>query len=121
MQKPSLTVLQHRGMPISSTCSLCNLEEESTNHLFITYPFIQALWFGGYLSVKSEYFQLPNIIQCFGNFLENSNHDLVAISNLVCLVAVLLYVIWYTRNMVEFQLHIPNVHQAIILFNSWSC
>ena len=113
------TKLKHEGISLHDTCSFCNLEEESLNHLFLTYPFSKAIWFGSYLSIKYEFVQPPSIIQWIGNLLENSNQDQSTIPQLICLIVVLLYLIWYIRNLVEFQHHELDVHQAITLFNIW--
>ena len=42
---PSRVNLLRRGVPVTSTlCALCNLSEESSQHLFLACEFAQQVW-----------------------------------------------------------------------------
>ena len=53
---PTLLSLKNRGISTSSTCPLCNEEDESTTHLFLLCPFTRACWHDSTLAIHSSYF-----------------------------------------------------------------
>ena len=50
---PTLLSLKNKGISASSTCPLCNKEDESTTHLFLVYPFTRACWHSSTLAIHS--------------------------------------------------------------------
>lgn len=43
---PTNANLQKRGMKLSSCCSICNGESETSEHIFLRCPWVKAVWFG---------------------------------------------------------------------------
>ena len=60
---------------------------------------------------------IQDIIQWLGLMLERAQQNPLLISDLLCPISILLYVIWYKRNMVEFQAHQLDVSQTLHLSN----
>ena len=56
---PTFLTLKNRGIAISSHCPLCDVEDESSSHLFLYYPFTRACWHGSHLAIHT--FNLNNI------------------------------------------------------------
>ena len=82
---PTLLSLKNRGISTSSTCPLCNEEDESTTHLFLLCPFTRACWHGSTLAIHSLDF--INIFVQHWLTLLLSKYKVRGIDSIVCLQA----------------------------------
>ena len=66
---PTYLTLNKRGIPVASTCPLCNVEDESISHLFLFCPFARATWHGSPLAVHTSDLHNTSIQQWIGTIL----------------------------------------------------
>ena len=105
---PSRVNLFRRGVPVTSTrCALCNLSEESSQHLFLECVFAQQVWSRCYRWIGILGAQNKDLMNHFINF------HLAHLSNKQNQVwlgfwAAIVSCIWEHRNLVVFRQGVPD-------------
>ena len=109
------------GIINTSTCPLCNSDEESTSHLFLYCSFARAMWHGTTLAVQTS--ELRNIsvqdwfrilLNRFKRMDDDSMHYLQSIFTT-------LWTMWNHRNRVVHEGIQPNPIEVILTAQNLSC
>lgn len=118
---PTFSSLSHRGIPVTTTCPLCNEDDETSTHLFLLCSFARACWHGSTLAIHASDFHNTSIQQCLSLILSKHNlKDEVSMEYLQKLFTVL-WTILNHRNKVVHEGTSPNSMQIILTAQSLSC
>uniref|UniRef100_A0A803NVI6 Autophagy-related protein n=1 Tax=Cannabis sativa TaxID=3483 RepID=A0A803NVI6_CANSA len=93
------------------TCSLCDLEEESTVHLFWKCSFAKAIWFGSRLALKIDGIPIDNVSNTLVYLI--NNFDSFERKELLSYCGCILEEIWQQRNSFCFQSHKVDTKAAL--------
>lgn len=76
-------------------CLICNMEEETVDHLFFKCELERTMWFGSQLTIRSKKANIENLCFWINQWLNQSNCVSTAYLSIVTIVSVL----WYLKGM----------------------
>ena len=109
---PSDEMLQSRGINISSMCSSCSIQGESTFHLFFGCSFSMNLW-NLLFSILNTSIHF-NSVEGFWLLLDRNWSKQCNLVINACMVNILI-IIWFRRNQIRFQNKVLHWKSAINL------
>lgn len=98
--QPTNIPLKSRGIPVNNAYPFCELEDESTSHLFLFCPFAKAIWHGTTLVVHTSDFDNITVQQWIGKLLLRHNDLRQDDIYYLQVVFTTLWTIWDHRNLV---------------------
>ena len=116
---PTFHTLRNRGIPVSSTCPLCDEVEETTSHLFLFCSFTRAVWHGTSLAVHTSDFRNCSVQIWIDKLLQI--HKKLEPENLNYLQGIFttLWSIWTHRNLVVHEGKHPNLLEVVLTSQSF--
>ena len=118
---PTYLTLNKRGIPVASTCPLCDVEDESISHLFLFCPFARATWHGSPLAVHTPDLHNTSIQQWIGTILLKHKKMDQDMMHYLQAVFTTLWTIWTHRNLVVHEGKHPNPVEVILTAQSLTC
>lgn len=118
---PTKLTLKRRGIPIESSCPLCNEGDESISHLFLRYTFARPVWHGSALAIHTSNLNHTSTQEWIGiSLLRYKQMDQTSMH---CLQAIFstLWTIWSHRNLVIHEGKQSNLVEVILTDQSLLC
>ena len=118
---PTYLTLKRRGIPIDSSCPMCEGGDESSSHLFLSCPFARAIWYAFSLALHTSDFHGLTVQQWVGKLLhqhKNMSEDSMCFLQTVFTT---LWTIWTHRNLVIHEGKQPNPLDVILTSQSLLC
>ena len=118
---PTFLALTERGITNTSTCPLCNSDEESTSHLFLYCSFARAMWHGTTLAIQTSEQRNISVQNWIRNLLNRHERlDEVSMQYLQSIFSAL-WTLWNHRSMVVHEGIQPNPIEVILTAQNLSC
>ena len=116
---PTFHTLRNRGIPVSSTCPLCDEVEETTSHLFLFCSFTRAVGHGTSLAVHTSDLRNCSAQIWIDKLLQI--HKKLEPENLNYLQGIFttLWSIWTHRNLVVHEGKHPNLLEVVLTSQSF--
>lgn len=118
---PTFLTLRNRRIPTTSTCPLCNAEDESAYHLFLYCTFARACWYGSPLAVHTSELSSTSVQVWVGNILiryKQMNQDM---TDYLQSIFTYLWTTWNHRNLEVHEGKTPNPMEVIPTAQTLSC
>lgn len=118
---PTYLTLRNRGIPTTSSCPLCKVEDESTPHLFLYCTFARACWPGSALAIRTSDLRNSSVQLWISNILIRYKQMDQDMMDYLQAIFTYLWTIWNHKNLVTHEGKTPNPMEVILTAQNLSC